>query len=736
MRLVGPVVALLCLTAMGLATAACGDTPSATTSGSKADGELQLFTLNRVESYVEAIPCNPEAICTLAAASMMRDAATAEGKEALLLVVGDSLVPASKSMGFGPIAIGLRARGQVVLEALAAARPDLWLPGRVDLARNPAGMLERAHELGIPTLISNLAEGTQPQVLRSVVKQAGSLRVGFIGLVSSAEKGKTDVAEPDDEDLGGPAGPQLDYLSATETARKLSASLRQEQGVNLVVALSALTSTVNARLAEAGVVDLIVGGEDPNLEAGRLVIIGKSALLSTLPDGREVGLTKLIVRDGNLQMADLSPLGTLPAEVEMHRKQLSALIEQYGTDDLQALAHVAAPGNEEDFVRRFTRLEENEEFLRTHSGYTGSSIQHLRAPLAPVPADHPVLAALGRQGEAIEGMYARLKRPIDLPPPGSTPVIPEPEDCRACHANQVRFWEHTAHAKAYTTISERRRGRDATCLICHTAGFNTKDGWFDPRLDAPRGPVTCYSCHEATAVHSANRIYVLDSTQLISEGQYMNCLGCHQPLRSPGFNAAAELPAMSCPPMRDDEPAIVMARQRAVEALAARKARDEAEPLDDYLMARGLIGLGRGDEGFPLLRLSARPNQDNPRQAIETARLFDAHGRSRDAIEVLRDYLSVKTGDPDVNLEHVRLMLEATDTTARDPNQALGQLDLLLAGVDAKDTTVVDFQLLQVDALMQAGRKPEGLGLLAALVQRHPSSGRVLAKQQQYDPQR
>ena len=56
--------------------------------------------------------------------------------------------------------------------------------GKEDLEHDAQVVLERAAALGIPTLISNLAEGSHPEVLRSVVKQAGTLRVGFIGLLS------------------------------------------------------------------------------------------------------------------------------------------------------------------------------------------------------------------------------------------------------------------------------------------------------------------------------------------------------------------------------------------------------------------------------------------------------------------------------------------------------------------------------------------------------------------------
>ncbi|HZL98712.1 MAG TPA: cytochrome c family protein, partial [Planctomycetota bacterium] len=530
------------------------------------------------------------------------------------------------------------------------------------------------------------------------------------------------------------SGPDLELIPALAAARTLSEALRREQGVHLVVALSSLRPAANATLAESGVVDLIMGGLDPNLATGRVLILGQAAMLSTLPYGREVGRTRLVVRDGNLLLADLSPLATLPAETELLQQQLDALAKAGGTTDLEALARRFTPGHEPDFIDRFSALEENREFIASHQDYAGSYIEHLAAAPPPVPPEHPVLAALGRLGPAIHDAYGRITRPVAEPPEG-TPLIPVPEDCSACHSSQVRFWEGTAHARAYADLVALDRGRDPTCLVCHAAAFGVPGGWSDPRQDAPRGAVTCHSCHKATAVHSSSRVYVLDSSQLVGSGEQMDCTGCHQEQRSPGFDRLEALPGMSCPPMRDDEPAIILARERAVEALKGRAARGEAEPLDDYLLARGLVGLGR-EEGFRLLRDSAQANQDNVRQAIESARLFDAHLRSREAIEVLRGYLAEHTGDPDVNLEHVRMMLEARDPQVRDPQQALTQLRLLTGSLESDDSRLIDFQLLEADALAALGQQEQAVSLLQDLRGRHPRDDRVTARLRRYAPER
>jgi hypothetical protein len=299
----------------------------------------------------------------------------------------------------------------------------------------------------------------------------------------------------------------------------------------------------------------------------------------------------------------------------------------------------------------------------------------------------------------------------------------------------VRFWKETAHADAYETLRAQGRGRDPTCLTCHTAGFAEPAGWVDPRLDAPLGAVTCYSCHRLTMAHTASGIQVLNPAHYVSQARYMNCESCHDPLRSPHFDRDALLASVTCPPMRSDEPALVFARERAIETIEARRALGSADPQDDYLMGLGLLGLGRTDEGARLLLAAAQTNTADLRQVIESAHALDRSGLSAEAMLVLRAYLDHQTGDPMVNLEHVRLLLEARNPAARDARQALALIELLLPKDEQELTTAhLPFRVLQVDALEALGRREDAQRLLKQLASKFHGDPEVVRRQLQLAP--
>jgi hypothetical protein len=172
--------------------------------------------------------------------------------------------------------------------------------------------------------------------------------------------------------------------------------------------------------------------------------------------------------------------------------------------------------------------------------------------------------------------------------------------------------------------------------------------------------------------------------------------------------------------MRNDEPALVFAREKALEALEERHARGLVSPDDNYLMGLGQLGLGHLDEGARLLLEAAETNETDIRQAIESARALDERGLSMEAIVVLRAYLDGQTGDPIANLEHVRLLIDARNPTARDAREALAVIDLLLPeNPDELESVHLPFRVLKVDALEALGRREDAERLLLQLARAH-----------------
>ncbi|MCP5098335.1 MAG: hypothetical protein GY943_22530, partial [Chloroflexi bacterium] len=61
--------------------------------------------------------------------------------------------------------------------------------------------------------------------------------------------------------------------------------------------------------------------------------------------------------------------------------------------------------------------------------------------------------------------------------------IGTPDDCLECHEDSVVSWEESAHGNALTNEGFQQmwqeQGEPASCLQCHTTGYNELTGTWD-----------------------------------------------------------------------------------------------------------------------------------------------------------------------------------------------------------------------------------------------------------------
>jgi hypothetical protein len=716
---------------VALLLAGCGAEEPPVAAPAGIAGELHLLTLVRLQGHADAVPCDPQSAGPLAAAVAARDRLQADGRTAELLLVGDTLLASSEVPGFKPRDVAVRARADVALQALAAARPAAWVPGPTDLAGDAfEPVLVRCAELGVPVLMSNVIAPAHPQIRPYVVLQAGSVRVGLLGLLPPRVADLAGRAQdPEAEDKTRTLElPGASLVPPREAIERLAAELRARHGVHFVVALSNLGGKANGNLAGTPGLDILLGSTEAKARADRVFIQEGTATLNALPAGAELAHTMLRVVDGDLKLQDVAPAHLLPEQIARNEAELAKLYARYGTDDVDELARFVPPDLEESFRQRVALVAENREFLEIYGEYAGSAIDHYAEPLVRGEPG-PVEALLAGQGAAIEAAFARagLQAP---PPPADDPTIPLPDACDACHPAQVAHWQGTAHARAHESLRARQRLRDPACLRCHAAAFGEPLGWSDPRFDAPLGGVTCWSCHATGVQHATRPRRAVDpSVTGATQSGEMSCERCHDGQRSPGFDRGQVLAAIACPPMDASEPALLLARQAALDHIAQRRASGQAEDSDTYLEARALMGLGRQGEALPLLEVVVDGNAGDTLLAIGIARLCDEHGASAQALEFMRRYLRQQTGDLAANWMYVNLLLNARDPTVRDPAQAVRHLALLLAAdaAGAASSDSLDLRCLQVEALHASGDAASAGRLLETLLQDHAEDARLLA---------
>jgi hypothetical protein len=103
--------------------------------------------------------------------------------------------------------------------------------------------------------------------------------------------------------------------------------------------------------------------------------------------------------------------------------------------------------------------------------------------------------------------------------------------CEPCHADQVKQWKSTDHAKAYSTLVGKSKQFDPKCLACHTTRFEQPEGFNMKQQQMELVNVQCECCHGFAKEHLS------DMTKKPAPKPVMAlCIKCHTADRCPGFD--------------------------------------------------------------------------------------------------------------------------------------------------------------------------------------------------------
>lgn len=709
-----------CLTLLLLA--ACGGDPSpgeeapgAPPTSPRPSGEsrIELLTFSKLQSHLEATPCLPGSISPLASAARTRQRLLDEGgADVRLICLGDSLRQTSTITTNKAARLGAEHRDEVLLDALATAGVDLYVPSYGDIAGDLLGLLDRCAARELPVVLTNVDVPARDDVLPYMIFEHNGLRVAALATIPpDAPKGKADL-----EQQG------VRVVKPVRRVREVSEGLLERGEADIIAVFSAMPNRINYRLCDLPSVHFIIGTTDRGMAAGRVVHRHDSWMMNQEFNGQELGRTTFRVVDGNLSLADLSGLYYLPEQLAAEEAALDLYEQEFGTRDLTQLASILSPGREQAFLDKYLLLDETKQWLVDYADYPGSYVAHRVEPFDGPVMDDPVRAVLDRQAGAIQAAVAQVRKEPEPVDPFSP--IPRPESCQECHADQFEHWQGTGHARTYELLVEVGRQNDTSCLVCHAAGYARPVGFLDPRLEAPFGGYTCWNCHGTESYHAELLRGATDPAFIgIREAEPMLtfCENCHSPDRSPDFDAEEALARVGCPPMRQDDPTLALVRSRVLTAIERQRENGTAEPRDLYREGRALVGLGRLEEGLEAIEQflsELSPNSDAyVPQHLEAAEFLDDLNRSAAGIEMLRRLLGVRPGDPNLHLAYVGLLLDAKDENARDPGWAATHLDLVAPIVEGErmEPEELDIRLLQVRALFESGRQQEGYQLLQML---------------------
>jgi hypothetical protein len=74
------------------------------------------------------------------------------------------------------------------------------------------------------------------------------------------------------------------------------------------------------------------------------------------------------------------------------------------------------------------------------------------------------------------------------------------EQCTTCHQEERKFWNGTAHAKAYPTLSRQDKQYNLECVGCHVTGYEAPGGSTVAHTDKLEN-VQCEVCHGPGSRH-------------------------------------------------------------------------------------------------------------------------------------------------------------------------------------------------------------------------------------------
>jgi len=100
--------------------------------------------------------------------------------------------------------------------------------------------------------------------------------------------------------------------------------------------------------------------------------------------------------------------------------------------------------------------------------------------------------------------------------------------CKSCHEDAWAVYAKSGHMRAFMTLRNKGQHFEPDCLVCHTTGYQYKNGYAD---EAPYNRlinVQCEACHGYGTLHARDGKWVAQAKD--------SCVVCHDKENSPDFD--------------------------------------------------------------------------------------------------------------------------------------------------------------------------------------------------------
>lgn len=323
--------------------------------------------------------------------------------------------------------------------------------------------------------------------------------------------------------------------SALETAAKSALARAQAAGAEVTLALVQAPPRLARRLATAvpGLNFVLVTGRDTDA-AVPPTMRGGTALLSGSRHGRGLLVLDLFRGPGApggpaafADMADASEWTRAEARAAAERqaKALAARVAEWEADPKVDAAQLATQKARLSELQAAAKAQPTALPSGTTSAFSARFVE-LDPDVARAPATRARLRAYDKRVNAHNRTALADWKPEPVPA-GKAGYVGSAQ-CKSCHAPAYAWWQGHAHGRAYTTLVERDKQFNLSCVGCHVTGY-LKPGGATVTHNEGLVHVGCESCHGPGSLHNG------DPKGIVASPDRALCVECHNEEHSDQF---------------------------------------------------------------------------------------------------------------------------------------------------------------------------------------------------------
>lgn len=348
----------------------------------------------------------------------------------------------------------------------------------------------------------------------------------------------------------------IQVQSADKILPDLLAAIETKKNDPFIILLSTLSHNENRRIAEQyPAINLIIGADGKKGNISPLAL-QNCLITQTAKQGKYQGLLEIIFgdhrewgTDSNKQLADLQ---NKHGSINWQLRRLEKKVKSTGSDEKYKSTIYRLKKNKEDLGKEIASLKERIASEKISGASTDHYAHRFIGLKKNMPDDLPTAEKVKTLNQNIRELHQKAKTAAQKRSKSTASTelnMVGPQVCEACHSPQADFWQSTSHAKAYATLSKKKKQLDLDCLPCHvTLDLQESAFTMEPKerlLTFPQElqSVGCETCHGAGKKHSINP----ETYRLVRLPGEDICLTCHTPDRDDNFDYNIKLPQISCP---------------------------------------------------------------------------------------------------------------------------------------------------------------------------------------------